>query len=531
MSTSTLGLGGGIFLGVGLRQSTAIDDPDIVGINTYNGIGIIFYSPSQERVASLTAGHGEGEKLESKMNFLKYGNLKDFEITMLRNNEIPFFNGMRVEFFYRNLPFAYGYIDSIPETDQISSTVQIGGKGYVQKLKDKKISVSYTNKTIEYILNDLGGTYFYDLGFNHNTDKIQPPNTIISSVDWSEKDLLKIINDLISISNTSFETAEYIYGIDQHGDFYFKGIAEDELEGAYFEGYNYQNPKIENDAGNIVNQVQLYRTQSGSDKETEYVNTYNDSDSIDQYGLYERKVTFSDFIDNTTAQNAANGIIADLKNPKIRLTINDLIIDSILNYGYYSVNNKKQDQKTIVSDFALASEWDDTLTTSTITIIDENVYTGRLCYQWDIDNSEDDYIEKEVEYYSPTKLKLFIRQDIAGEYLSITINGGTPENINVPFTNDWAEIEIDLTGIAKVTDIVLTVLDNSDITILLDRMEIYTNTYVQRLLSLENVSYKLGSSSIKCEQATFGTEKILATEELKKIDEKNKVAVEIFSKQ
>ena len=79
---------------------------------------------------------------------------------------------------------------------------------------------------------------------------------------------------------------------------YKKGITESEIEAMYFEGYNYQDPDIENDASDIVNQVQLYRTISGDDKNTEYVATYNDQDSIDLYGLYERKLTFSDYIDN-----------------------------------------------------------------------------------------------------------------------------------------------------------------------------------------------------------------------------------------
>lgn len=565
MSIGTLALGGGYFLNNGLRQGTEIQTPDLTSINTFSGINIIFYSPSNEQVANLTAGRGEGVKLEASLNFKKYGNLKSFKIEMIRNNEIPLFNGMKVRFYYNNLPFAYGYIDSIPETDQNKSIVEISGNGYIQKLRDKKISISYLNKTIDYILEDLGTTYFLDLGFSYNSTKIQTPGTIISSVDWSEKDLLKIIEDLIEISNTDFETIEYIYGIDQYGDFYFKGISEDEINACYFEGYNYQEPEIEKDASNLVNQVQLYRTQSGSDKQTEYVNTYIDDDSIDMYGLYERKVTFSDYIDNTTSENAATGIIANQKDPKIRLTVNDLIIDSILEYGYYSLNNKKQDQKNIISDFALSSEWDTTLTTSSISIIDTNVYTGRLCYKWEIDNSENDYITKSIEYYNPTKLKLFVRQNIIGEYLSISILGiksriikniitDTDDqiidnlennivswqenpicqdflNINVPFANDWTGIEFDLTGWFKITNITITVIDSSNITILLDRLELYNNAYVQRFLSLENMKYKIDQSSIKCNSATFGIDKATITEELKKIDKENKVAVEIFSKQ
>jgi hypothetical protein len=66
---------------------------------------------------------------------------------------------------------------------------------------------------------------------------------------------------------------------------------------------------------------------------------------------------------------------------------------------------------------------------------------------------------------------------------------------------------------------------------MLDRLEIYTESFVKRSLSLEDVNYTLGETSIKCESATFGTGRILLTEKLKKLDEKNKVAVEIFSKQ
>lgn len=560
MSISTLGLGGGGYCGVGLRQAGSIQEPDITGINTFNGLGVIFYSPSNEQIANLTAGRGEGVKLEASLTFQKYGNLKDFEIVMLRNNEIPFFNGMNVRFYYQNLAFAYGFVDTVPETDQKRSTVEISGSGYTSKLKDKKISASYTSNTIEYIIDDLGTTYFSDLGINYNSLKNNPPNITISSVAWDDKDLLKIINDLIAISNNNFDTVEYIYGIDEFGDFYFKGIAETEIVSSYFEGFNYQDPKVDNDASDIVNRVQLYRTQSGNEKESEYVDTFSNDNSIDQYGLYERKVTFSDFLDDTTAENAANGIIENHKFPKYRIDVEDLIIDNVLEYGYYVINNKQQDQKLLISDFATSTEWTQSLTTSSISIIDSPVYTGRLCYEWDINNSVDDYISKEIEYYNPTKLRLYIRQDTAGEYLSILIDGthkepgylvdnndkyfltdtdipiGTlsgyqAEGINVPFSDDWIAVDFDLSYYFKITDVTITVIDASNVTILLDRMEVYTDSYVQRTLSLEDVSYTMDDKSIKCKDATFGTDRIMVTEELKKLDEENKVAVEIFSKQ
>lgn len=565
MTTSTLGLGGGGFLGVGLRQATTIVAPDITGINTFNGLSVTFYSPYGEQIATLTAGRGAGVKLESEMTFSKYGNLESFDLMVKRNIDIPFFNGMNTRFYFKNLPFAYGYIELVPPTDQTSSVISLRGYGYSKKLNDKKITATYSSSTVSAILADLGSTYFLDLGINYNPTKLQSPVLSVSSATWDDKSIIDIIDDLVSMCNTAFSTVEYIYGVDESGDFYFKGIGTDTIEKAYFEGWNYQNPETEYDAESLINKVLLFRTTSGDNKTTEYVNTYTDSDSIDKYGIYDKKITVPDYIDNTTAENIANGVIAEWKDPKYRITVSDLIINNVLPFAYYTVTNKRQDQIIVDSEFASDTEWGGDYSAYAFDIIDTNVLTGRLCFEWTISGDLGDSITKSVEYYMPSKLRLYIRQQTAGEFLSLSVTGKSRTisqsivdsggdnlevsdgadlvtfiaddtvlssiNINVPVINEWIYADLDLTGWFRIDTIAITVINNDPNVILLDRLEIFTNSYISRELSLEKINYVFNANSIKCKDATFGKKKLTLTEKLETVDKKNNIPYDIFSKQ
>ena len=165
MSESTLAIGGGSYLNVGLRQSVTIGTNASEVINTFNGLSVVFYSNAGDQITTLTAGRGNGAKLNVSMEFSKYGNLDIFSLEVLRNLDIPYFTGMNVRFYYKNNPFAYGYIETIPSTDQQSSVVLLNGVGHIKRLMDKKITKTYTSKTVKEILDDLGSTYFLALVF------------------------------------------------------------------------------------------------------------------------------------------------------------------------------------------------------------------------------------------------------------------------------------------------------------------------------------------------------------------------------
>lgn len=557
-------LGGGYGLRLGGLPVQYIVIPEINEDSI--GLSIVFFSSSGEKVASLQSGRGQAEVLESELSFKKYGNMENFSINLKRNNELPLFTGMGVLFLNKNKRFAYGYVDEVPETDQNSGIIKIIGSGYSKKLKDKQITLSVTNQTVKQVIDTIGTAYFSDLGFDYDSTKNQAPATYITAADWKDKSIEKIIEDLISISNESFDTVEYIYGIDEFGSFYFRGIVNNNPASGYFEGFNYQNAKTEKNEKSMINRVLLFRTTSANPDVTEFVNTYEDSDSIDKNGIFEKKLVISDYVDNTTAENIALGIIGNGKDPKTRVKVSDLLTDNFLNFDFYALNNKKQEQKIVVAEFTSLTEWVQSLTTSTIVLRDTTVFSGRLCYQWDITNSVGDNISQAVEYFSPKFMRVYLRQDVAGEFLKITATGlqgkihrnlvtNVPANIvtnvptnfvvnvdssglatgiadiGVPTANEWVAVNIDLTGFFKIESIAIEVIKTDVVEILIDRLEIYTESYVKRILSLEEITYKFSNTDLIATDAIFGQEKITLTEKLNKIDKKNRIAYDIFSKQ
>lgn len=553
--------------GTGLRAGsvTAVREFESEALNAdYTGISFIFLSNSGQEVERIQSGVGAGEVLEGKISFEKYGGLKSFNIQVLRENTIPFFPQMEVKVIYNNSQRGWGYVDKIPATDQDGAGVQITGVGFSQKLKAKKISESYTNTSVNDIIEDIGTNYFDDIDINYNSVLNQAPSTIISSADWQDKSIDQIIMDLIRFSNTSFSTEEFIFGVNENKDFYFTGISPGNLKAAYFEGYKYQRPETKTISNQLVNQVQIYRATSADPKDTEFVSTVSDTDSIDNYGIYEMKLNISDFVDTITAESIATGIIEDKKDPKDQVQIQNTIITDFLEFGYYRLSNKKQNQKQIISEFSDLSDFTQSVTTSTVSINTDDVFTGRRCYKWAIASSVGDTLTKTVKYYSPTFLRIYVRQDVAGEYLKVTVNGtkgrqltqletdtgadietdtGVPivaaiesvetdtRDIDVPTANEWYNFDLDLTGFFDITSIELEVIDASTVDVLIDRLEIYTNSYIARNLMLQDAVYTYGRSSIKLDSATFGEKVETLTSNLQMIDERNRTAFDLFNKQ
>jgi hypothetical protein len=85
-----------------------------------------------------------------------------------------------------------------------------------------------------------------------------------------------------------------IKSLDKNKMFYFNVVSED-IQDGFFEGFQFQNPEVENTDDDLVNRIKIYRTIEGSD-EVEDVSTIEDTDSIGIYGLREEKLIISSFI-------------------------------------------------------------------------------------------------------------------------------------------------------------------------------------------------------------------------------------------
>lgn len=564
----TMALGGGCRLGTwGLRQGKDIIEDVVFIPYILNNLQVFFYSPYGEQIANLNAGIGDGEKLTASLEFEKLGGLKEFNIKIKRNNKLPLFSGCNVRLYYKNNPFALGYVKEYPETYQDDYIVSITGFGYSQRLREKNITVSYTSQTVNYILNDLAGTYFSNLGINYNPSKIVNNTLELSSVSWDDKSIYQIITDLITASNYEYETQEWVWGIDEQGDFYFKAISAADFIDNFFEGYEFHAPVSNTNYKDIVNNVLIYRTKSAANQEAEYVTSYSDSDSIADYGQFDRKVTVPDYIDNTTALNIGKGIVNDLKDPKVEIEVNNLIKNDIIDFGYYKVTTKPQDQKNIVSDFSKLSEWDTSLTNSSVSVTTENVLTKKQCYSWEsVSDSTGEYIEKDLtnRIYAPQTVRFYVRADALGDLLKLTLTGeagyelydmyynsddavtgqgddlvlyGANEFtfsrvIDVGVTNEWVKIDWNISdyGLYYIDGFKIEINKDDDFTVLIDRLEVYNRSFFTNNLSLEKITYNFSDLSLSA-NAAFGSRPVTLTDELKKVTEKNSIPFDIFAKQ
>lgn len=564
MSLTPLALSAGARLGSwGLRQGKDIIIPLSTNIEFTNSLQVYFYSPSGEVIAALSAGLGDGKKLDLKWTEEKYGGLKSFTIIMLKDLTIPFFNGMLIRFFMFNNPWALGFIRGIPDTDTDSETIELKGVGYVEKLKDIVVSKTYTNVTPFEIIDDIS-QYFSDVDINYNATKVILPNFNITKLIFDDKSLFSIIETVLRITNYQYQELQQVFGVDELQEFYFIGIEKANIKSHYFEGYNYQSPEVETNINKIVNQVPVFRTQEASEKETEFVASYNDTDSIDNYGLFERKLTVSDFVDDTEAQKIAEAIITENKDPRKRVTIQNLELTKKLLWGFYGLSNKRRFQRNILSEFSDLSEWSQALTTSILSIQDTAVFTGRRCFKWTIDNSSGDKISLSFDrIYGPEKAIIYLRHSAKIEALKITFTakiGATvgklitsaddsmefsdatvislhlkdfdhlEGNIDNLFINDWIPYTFNFNDVFWISDVEIEVITSGTVDVLLDSLNVYTNSYKYNNLALENIEYNFNGKSIKA-SATFGNNEDTIISELQKINKKNKIPFEIFSKQ
>ena len=543
------GLGSGARLGTwGLRQGKDIlsDFTDVPFIE--NPLQAFLISPGGTLINFLTAGRGDGERLKANnIAYTKYGGLVGFDVEIKRENKIPLFSDMGIRLAYKNEAVAFGYVSKVPETDQSGGIVTVSCSGFAERMKEYKVNELYQSQTVKQILDDLA-TDLQTINIVYNTDKASPPNLTIDDIEFTDISLYDVMMQLINICNNAFDTEEYIFGVDTAGHFYFTQIAQTTIQDTYFEGFQYQNPKTDTESSTISNALLLYRTgltSGGVEREPQYVDTYTDETSIDLYGRREEKVMIPNYIDTTSMEGIADGLLAEFAYPKKRIEVEKLETDTLLNFGFYNISNKKQLQKNVISGFTALTDWTVSDDNSTLEISTLS-FTQTKSFKWTLNNSLGDYIEKTFDrLYSPTELRLYARGDVRGETIKITLTGeaGYEEfdalfndddallndddmvffdhedwddehNIDIRTLNDWNIYVIPLSGIFYLSGVKIEVIANTSTIIYLDRLEIFANMYYTNTLDLQEVTYRSDGKMFIADKASFGAKPIKLTDTL-----------------
>lgn len=172
-------------------------------------------------------------------------------------------------------------------------------------------SLSYVNKTIAYILNDLlDNKIITESPITKNASKISPPDITFTSFDSNYSQIPEIISSLLNVANSE---GSYVSGVDENGDFFFCERSEEikatlrvSKQGKY--GIDRYEPEDTFEA-----KTKYYVL----DKDGNYITTAISAEGND---IFEQKITAPD-IDNASIAKWADGILAQNEQETRRASV------------------------------------------------------------------------------------------------------------------------------------------------------------------------------------------------------------------
>jgi hypothetical protein len=365
--------------------------------------------------------------------------------------------------------------------------------------------------------------------------------------------------------------------VDKYREFYFKPISND-IQFGLFEGKQYQEPDVESDFDDLVNAVNIYRANE-DDTNTNFVLQEIDNDSVDIYGLKEKDLMISDYVDTNTAAKIAQAIVNRFKEPLIKQEVSELKVeDDPFPIGFYALNNRLTQYVYEISDFEDLYSWTLNVSNTTIQESTEKVVTKKRSFDCLTTNgSKDEFIEFDIDdpIYFPNKLIIYILQDTPGQFISIRLfdedgnfedvgvttitveedlfrvtQGGdfrvtlggdsritqqkalistTVSDFPINIVDDFVRIELDILTLNNVAKVRIIFITDEVVNIFLDTLQIQAKTWRQNILISEEFNYLLAQANFKV-GATFGEKTVNIIDDIKKLDDKSENILNIFEK-
>lgn len=506
-------------------NNTYVSDAEIT---TGFSLEIGFYSLTGEYVGGVSTTPDSVGWIDFSVLIKKIGGLHSFSFSISRNLDIPFFDQMETRFTFQGVHWFTGELNYKPELATSNTKYEFEGIGYISYLKKiKKITVTYTSKTFLYIISDLIETYIYgNTPILYNLELIDVPDITISNLEIKNKSLDKIFDILLGIANSQYKTIQYEYGVDKDRQIYFRPINNEVYRG-FFEGFQIQDPEIKSNTKDIVNKVNIYRPQTGTDT-LEFVSTVDDTNSQEKYGIASRDIEIADFLDQTTAELIASGIIDRLKDPKYTINIKVLDVESNpYPIAFYNINSRISDYNMIVDNFENTSDWTLNISNTTITINTIKVFSGRRCFKVvTTTGSYGEYIEYILDepYYYPNLLRIFLAQNDIGTTLKLVAydnnNNYIEAEIGIGIKEDFWRYILDISNLDNLKKIRIYFITNDSRTLYLDHLDVTTYAWSQKTLVLNQSEYILDRNKLLC-KSQFGEDLFDYISEIKKIKDQN----------
>lgn len=287
--------------------AVVIDYPELDG-----NFVIDFYDSEGQKVGQIISDSKNSPLISAEFKLDNNG-CANFSFVLMRDHAISIEYNQRIDIrlFGTRQPWYSGYIQTRPVEGTTEDVWKYSGYGYFQQLEYVIVNKSFTNTEISRVARNL---IMQDIepgtGAKYNQSKIYSTSYTASKLAFDHataKDALKQLSEF---------AVNYIYGVDEYRDVYFKPLVTEINENSRFwVGHHIQKFIPEEDTSTIVNYVYIQGgtlNSSGSNLMYEA----GDATSIAKYGKRAAVLSIPSAFANVDAQRWGDNELSVLKEPK-----------------------------------------------------------------------------------------------------------------------------------------------------------------------------------------------------------------------
>jgi len=289
-----------------------------------NPLSLVIKNETGDIVTTLSVGTERGALLALSFEMERMGGVVNAEFNIAEGLDVPFFIGNPVTVVYNGEDILGFDVKNPPDNRGKDGLVLVECSGYCERLKRAVSSTTFTGATLTAALTSLA-TLAASVGITIDAAHLTLPATTITSMEYEDTAIYDIVDDIVDMANGS--AGEDVYAWDITVDRYLRVYDTRSIAvQAMYEGFHYQAPEIDTAFDDMVNVLKLWRKLStGSGKE--YVDTYEDAESQDTYGVYEERLDLDYYASNADCAVLASGVLARTAQPQRRVTVNSIPVE------------------------------------------------------------------------------------------------------------------------------------------------------------------------------------------------------------
>lgn len=258
--------------------------------------------------------------------------------------EVMYGQRISIHLFGDKRPWYSGYVMTRPDSGGTSDDYKITCYGYFNKLERVLIFGEYANKEIAEIVKDICRQAEKKTGIVFNQSKIYKVGYNISKIVFDGVSAKEALEQL-----SEFAT-DYVYGVDEYHEFYFK-LRTDEIneEARFWVGAHLNSFIPSQDISKIVNYARIKGAAVDGEGES-WLATVEDKQSQNEYGISEAVWTLPTAYTAADAERWGQSELDKVKNPKLSAKVGGVELNYPKPDGVFWVRRLSVDGQALITD-------------------------------------------------------------------------------------------------------------------------------------------------------------------------------------